>query len=410
MTHPHWIGGTMALCLALAGAAHAAPYPVPDTGQTACYGATKKIRCPAEGQAFAGQDAQVRGRQMSYTDNRDGTVTDTVTGLIWMKSPDLNGDGKIRANDKLSYKKGVSFAHNASLAGHDDWRLPTIKELYSLMNFSGIDPSGVKTTNSNRLSPFLDKSVFDFAYGDVKSGERIIDAQMASSDLFVGRTNPNARAGTLFGVNFADGRIKGYGLKLHGRDKTFYVMLVRGRTGHGKNAISDNGNGTVTDASTGLMWTKGDSGKPLSWQEALAWAEQANAQNYLGHSDWRLPNVKELQILVDYKRSPSTSGSAAISPIFNATPIQNEAGQKDYGAYWSSTTHANISRKPGIAAAYVNFGRAMGYMGGHWVDVHGGAQRSDPKVGSAADYLKGHVPQGDAIRVRDFAHLVRDAG
>ncbi|MDV7145336.1 DUF1566 domain-containing protein [Tropicimonas sp. TH_r6] len=410
MKHPHWSRGALALFLACAGTAFAAPYPVPDTGQTACYGATKKIRCPAQGQAFSGQDAQTRGRQMSYTDNGNGTVTDNVTGLMWMKSPDLNGDGKIRANDKLSYKKAVSLARTATFAGHDDWRLPTIKELYSLMNFSGIDPSGVKTANSRRLSPFLDDTVFDFAYGDVKSGERFIDAQMASSDLYVGKTNPNERAGTLFGVNFADGRIKGYGLKLHGRDKTFYVMLVRGRTGYGRNAFSDNGNGTVTDATTGLMWSKDDSVKPLSWQEALAWADQANAQTYLGHSDWRLPNVKELQILVDYKRSPSTTGSAAISPVFKSTAIRNEAGQTDFGAYWSSTTHANMGRKPGIAAAYVNFGRAMGYMRGHWVDVHGaGAQRSDPKVGSAADYPEGHGPQGDAIRVRNFARLVRDA-
>lgn len=53
---------------------------------------------------------------------------------------------------------------------------------------------------------------------------------------------------------------------------------------------------------------------------------------------------------------------------------------------------------------YLAFGRAMGYMGGGWVDVHGaGAQRSDPKWGNPADY-----PQGDAIRIYNFVRLVRD--
>ncbi|WP_372841137.1 DUF1566 domain-containing protein [Phaeovulum sp.] len=135
-----------------------------------------------------------------------------------------------------------------------------------------------------------------------------------------------------------------------------------------------------------------------------------NAQNYLGHDDWRVPNVKELQGLVDYTRSPDTTGSAALDPIFEITEITNEAGQVDYPFHWSSTTHVNISPRPGAYAAYVSFGRAMGYMNG-WTDVHGaGAQRSDPKAGDAADYPEGHGPQGDAIRILNYVRLVRDAG
>jgi hypothetical protein len=50
----------------------------------------------------------------------------------------------------------------------------------------------------------------------------------------------------------------------------------------------------------------------------------------------------------------------------------------------------------------------MGYMNGHWIDVDGaGAQRSDPKVGNPADYPQGHGPQGDAIRISNYARLVR---
>lgn len=385
-----------------------APFPVPDTGQSACFDSSK-IACPAKGAAFAGQDAQQQRKPMSYADNGDGTVSDKVTGLMWMKSPDLNGDGKIGAADKLSYEDALVFAKKASYAGHSDWRLPTIKEMYSLMNFDGVDVSGWEGTDTSGLIPFLNTKVFDFGYGDVQAGERIIDSQMASSTLYVAGTGPREEDRTMFGVNFADGRIKGYGLKMRGRDKTFYVMLVRGKKGYGENAFTDNGDGTITDASTGLMWTQNDSGKALSWQDALAWAQHANAEKYLGHSDWRLPNVKELQILVDYRRSPSTTGSAAINPLFKVTPITNEAGQIDYPAFWSSTTHQNWSKAAGTYASYVNFGRAMGFMDGKWVDVHGaGAQRSDPKTGKASDYPQGHGPQGDAIRINSFARLVRD--
>ena len=63
-------------------------------------------------------------------------------------------------------------------------------------------------------------------------------------------------------------------------------------------------------------------------------------------------------------------------------------------------------------AIYVCFGEAMGFMnGGPAVDVHGaGAQRSEPKVGRASDYPKGHGPQGDVVRIDNFVRLVRDAG
>jgi len=122
-----------------------------------------------------------------------------------------------------------------------------------------------------------------------------------------------------------------------------------------------------------------------------------------------LPNVKELQSIVDYSRSPDTTDSAAIDPRFNATAIINEAGQTDYAYYWSSTTHSNWTNEPGRAAAYVSFGRGLGYMNGSWRDVHGaGSQRSDPKSGDPDDYPTGNGPQGDAIRIYSYVRLVRD--
>jgi hypothetical protein len=384
-------------------------YAIVDTGQTACYDDSDElVNYPAQGEAFYGQDAQYHGNQPSYTDNGDGTVTDNVTGLMWQQSPDTDGDGDIDADDKLTYAEAVAGAITIALGGNSDWRLPTIKELYSLIDFSGVDPSGYEDDDTAGLIPFIDTDYFDFAYGDTGTGERIIDAQYASANKYVSTTMNGDE--TLFGVNFADGRIKGYGLSLFGLDKTFFVIYVRGNTGYGRNGFIDNGAGAITDEATGLMWSRDDSGSNLDWEEALAWVKEKNAENYLGCSDWRLPNAKELQSIVDYTRSPDITSSAAIDPVFNTTAITNEAGQVDYPCYWSGTTHANWTEAPGSHAAYVAFGRAMGYMGGTWMDVHGaGAQRSDPKTGDPDDFPSGLGPQGDAIRIYNYVRLVRDA-
>lgn len=325
---------------------------------------------------------------------------------MWAKTPDLNGDGEIRANDKLSYDAALAGAKTLNLAGHDDWRLPTIKEMYSLMDFRGVDPSGYESDDPSGMIPFIDRDYFDFAYGDTEAGERIIDSQMASSTPYIYGTNATVDP-TLFGVNFADGRIKGYGLTLHGRPKTFFVMYVRGDTGYGVNDFTYNGDGTVTDSSSGLMWAQADNGEAISWEDALAYAAGAELA---GYDDWRLPNVKELQAMVDYARARDITDSPALDPVFDSTEITNEAGQKDWGWVWSSTTHANWTETPGSAGAYVSFGRAMGYFGGVWTDVHGaGAQRSDPKIGDPADFPEGNGPQGDAQRIYNFVRLVRDA-
>ncbi len=366
-------------------------YPIVDSDQGNCYGESAAINCPAAGESFYGQDAQYQGNLPSYTDNGDGTVTDNVTGLMWQKSP----------GEKMTYAQAAAGAEAFSLAGYDDWRLPTIKELYSLIQFDGVDPSGPVAAS---LIPFIDTHYFDFEYGDEAAGERIIDSQWATSSLYTSTTMNGAE--TMFGVNFADGRIKGYPTSANGPGgtKTYFVIYVRGNPAYGVNDFVDNGDGTVSDLATGLTWTQADSGSGMNWEAALNYCETLT---YAGADNWRLPNVKELQSLVDYSRSPDATNSAALDPVFQISTITNEAGQVDYPAFWSSTTHANLV---GGNGAYVSFGRSMGYLNGQWVDVHGaGAQRSDPKTGSAADYPTGHGPQGDAIRVDNYVRCVTDS-
>jgi len=368
-------------------------YPIVDTSQGKCYDNNAEIPCSQNN--FTGQDAQYTGNAPHYQDNGDGTMTDLVTGLMWQQDPGA----------KMTYAQAVAGADSFSLAGYDDWRLPTIKELYSLILFDGTDVAACPKGNTCSSIPFIDTRYFKFSYGSASAGERTIDSQWATSTKYVSTTmNGNA---TMFGVNFADGRIKGYPtdpMRGQSQGKLFYVIYVRGNPNYGKNILSDNGNGTITDSATSLTWMQADSAKGMDWQTALNYCENLD---YAGSNDWRLPNIKELQSIVDYTRSPATSNSAAIDPLFSVTSITDEAGQNDYPFYWSSTTHADSQGRDGFAN-YVAFGRALGYMNNTWMDVHGaGAQRSDPKSGNASDHPIGKGPQGDSIRIQNYARCVR---
>ena len=362
-------------------------YPIVDTGQTFAYGSDP------------GQDAHYSANAPSYKINGNGTVTDQVTGLMWTQDP-----GK-----KMTLAAALQGAPQCRTGGHKDWRLPTIKELYSLIQLNGTDPDPTSTDTSG-LTPFIDASVFKFQYGDPAQNERIIDSQFASTTKYVSTTMGGNE--TLFGVNFADGRIKGYPIKSRRGEKTFFVLYVRGASSYGINQFKDNNNGTISDEATGLTWMKADSGNGMDWPTALNYAE---GMEFAGHSDWRLPNAKELQSIIDYTRSPDTTGSAAMDPIFDVTEITNEGGKKDFSQYWSSSTHA--STRGYDAASYFAFGRALGFMKDRrtgtttLMDVHGaGAQRSDPKVGDASKYPEGRGPQGDVIRIENGVRLVRGGG
>ena len=380
-------------------------YVIVDTDQITFYNNVNSISEPNSGDSFYGQDAAYSGNLLNYTDNGNGTITDLNTGLMWQQSVD----------EKMSLDDAVSGAGSYNLAGFNDWRLPTIKELYSLIIFSGDDVSGWTTVDA--ANPFIETDYFEFEYGDESIGDRLIDAQYASCTKYVGTTMDGDE--TVFGVNFADGRIKGYPVLINGSDKLFFVKYVRGNVNYGINNFVDNSDGTISDLNTELMWLQDDSGTfeagsnndgSMNWEETLEWAENLE---FAGYSDWRLPNAKELQSIVDYTRSPSTSNSPAIDPLFNCSQITDEGGDSNYPFYWTGTTHSG-GEGLGNSAVYIAFGEALGFMESPFgdytlMDVHGaGAQRSDPKTGDPEDYPYGHGPQGDVIRIYNYVRLVRD--
>lgn len=410
------------------------PYSVVDTGQQRCFDASKEISCPGSGTAFSAQDGQVQGAAPAYRDNGDGTVSDLVTGLMWVKA----------RGDKVGWEDAKANAGKARVGGYKDWRLPSIKELYSLINFNGIVRATDKgSASTSSYVPYMDAQSFEFKWGGLNDTDRVVDCQDWSATEYVSTTmfgDP-----TVFGVNFCDGRIKGYPKETPPRSGTankLYVRYVRGNPAYGKNNFAVTGD-TVTDQATGLTWQQADSGKTLNWQDSLAYCDTLVLA---GHDDWRLPNAKELQSIVDYSRSPKTTNSAAIDAVFAVTTTESY--------YWSSTTHLEFpggQRIPSEAsdAVYFCFGRCLGYVmsqpgggsmpapngpprgpgssagppppipGGaapvagaaEWLDVHGaGAQRSDPKAGDPATFPAGSGgPQGDDVRILNYARCVRDA-
>jgi len=112
-------------------------------------------------------------------------------------------------------------------------------------------------------------------------------------------------------------------------------------------SFTNNLDGTVTDHCTGLMWQQA-TGSTMDWETALTFCEGATTADY---TDWRLPNIKELQSIVNYE----TYSPAAFSEFSTAS---------DY--YWSSTTYAGYSD----FACYVAFANGLVDAGGKPASVY----------------------------------------
>lgn len=343
---------------------------IPDTRQGSCFDAKSAIPCTAPGQAYFGQDADYQGAMPSYRDNRDGSVSDLVTGLVWEKA---HHDGR------LGYYEAERACRQMRLGGFSDWRLPEIKELFSLADFRGAQGRRV----------YID-DIFEFRApgSEVLEGDQFAAShrpqmmgQTWSATKYTGVHFGRSGVEAAFFFNFLDGHIKQ--APTRGNSKLFY-RCVRGPR-WGDNHFVDRGDGTVDDLAAALTWQKKDDGAARSWPEALAYCQRLDLA---GKRDWRLPNVKELQSIVDYRKH---------APALDQRYLQMSDPR---GWFWSSTTHGDNIRQ----ADYVCFGPCTDIEG---LDVHGaGAQRSDPKQGDPASF-GGQGGQRDEIRVRNYVRCVR---
>ena len=287
-------------------------YPIVDTNQGFCYDNSDLIDCPAKGENFYGQDAQYTGNVPSYTDNGDGTVTGNVTGLMWTQAISTYA---------MPWSDASSYCKSLNTGGYTDWRLPTVKELWSIRDFS-------------QGFPWVDTDYF-YLVGD---GSVLAEHHSWTSNPYLVESeyqNEQVIGDPAFVVNDWTGHIKAMSGKR-------FVRCVRGNTSYGINDFVDNGDDTVTDNATGLMWSKDDSGVAMNWEEALAYAENATIA---GYDDWRLPSIKELQSIADY----SGVFPAMDTSVFNLTEITNivydpQTGEQidtqvNYPFYWSSTSN-----------------------------------------------------------------------
>ncbi|MCT8986338.1 Lcl C-terminal domain-containing protein [Shewanella phaeophyticola] len=380
------------------GVGAAAPkvnFVVIDTQQDACFDNDGTVMtCPLEGHALYGQDAQYKGIAASYTDNGDKTVTDNNTGMMWQKTPDYK---------HYSHGEAIGYCKTLNVANYDDWRLPSIKELYSLADFRGeiVNPR-VESANT----PYIDTDYFDFQYDKRMA---YIGQYWSSTKYTLEPVHNTQNVDAAFGFNFADGHIKAYETGYEfGTDKQNihapgnFVRCVRGEENvYGVNDFVKNPDGTVTDNATGLMWQSADDSVRRNWQDSLAYAESAALA---GYTDWRMPNIKELQSIVKY--GGEVGSWPAIDTQFFTLSGDNTINDPSW--VWSSTTQGDFK----YTATYISFSKAFSKKTSsatEYFDWHGaGAQRSDPKSGVPADYDMASENATDLVMTKNYTLLVRD--
>ena len=277
---------------------------IPDTGQTTCYNNSEKITCPQPGQAFFGQDASYTINPSSYTKlDVNGNalpdsatswsmVRDNVTGLIWEVKTD---DGSIHDRDnRYTWQEAQDvFAqslNSSRFGGFSDWRVPSMKELTYLVDYGTYNPA-------------VNTDFFHYT---------------GSSSLYWSSTAYADDTSYTWSIFFDYGYDYYFTYKLF----TYYVRAVRGAPP--LRGFVDNGNGTVTDKSTGLMWQQATAPGEYTWREALSYCENLTLA---GYTDWRLPSVKELRSIVDY---------SVYNPAINTRYFPDTL----HFYYWSSTPNA----------------------------------------------------------------------
>jgi hypothetical protein len=290
-------------------------FKLPDTGQTKCYrGVDPYDEIPCAG---TGQDGDYSINPLSYTDNGNGMVTDNNTGLIWQKyenAPAYNWYQASGTYHATYNPTSQNVCGSLNLGGYSDWRLPSKKELITIVDYSIPYPG---PTVNIRYFPNTHASYY------WSSTTYVFSQDFAWHVAFY-----YGYVGYDYGEDRSDG---------------MYVRCVRGGQLDSGN-FQDNLNGTVTDNKTGLMWQQGEPGR-MKWDAALSYCEGLPLG---GHSDWRLPNIKELESLTDDTR---------YEPAIDTNFFPNAYAS----SYCSSTTSGAMYSE---YAWYVSF-----YNG--WVDFYG---------------------------------------
>ena len=152
--------------------AFSATIQLPQTGQTKCYNKSgTEIPCTGTGQDGEIQ-AGIGWPSPRFIGNGDGTVTDNLTGLMWVKSPD---------STTRRWSKALDYCNNLNFAGHTDWRLPNVNELESLVNADVPDTATwLNTQGFTNVQSFYYWSSSTSAYNT----NRAWDVNMGSGSMY----------------------------------------------------------------------------------------------------------------------------------------------------------------------------------------------------------------------------------
>ncbi|WP_437723773.1 DUF1566 domain-containing protein [Sorangium sp. So ce861] len=237
------------------------PVPVtwPDSMTQRCTDGTTFIDpCPDAGDRLFGQDGNYLINVPSYTASSDVTI-DSVTGLRWTRLAEDTTE-----HDQYDARRYCNTFTDMKLWGRTDWRLPTIRELISIMDF------GSTSAFPDVITPYQEVLYYHSASEVPEQTDESLAWGVWPGD---------------FGLGTYDTAIAG------GR-----VLCVSGsRLAHPEMAPADD---WVLDRTTGLVWQR-QAVPSLPWSEALSHCEELDLA---GHRDWRLPSVKELLSLLDDRR------------------------------------------------------------------------------------------------------------
>lgn len=358
--------GPVAAFLALGLLGVAIPTPgrasqalVEDTGQTTCWDATGAVTTCGTG-IGVGQDGDVQAGvdwpTPRFTDNGDGTVTDNLTNLVWLKNAKCfeSRTWAEALSDANGLASGSCGLTDGTAAG--DWRLPNITELLSLVDyarsspalpaghpFTNIGPSEAQATHVSSSSrvQFPERARYVNTFrGSAPGGPKTVAAYEVwpVRDRLTAISVGGAVESTSGGLRFPDGTVQltaatgGDGsqalVERTGQeacwDAAGAVTVCGAGIGLGQDGdletgvewptprFTDNGDGTVTDNLTTLVWLKDvDCLTITTWAGALADSKALSAgdcglSDGSSAGDWRLPNVKELTSLLDYGQGGPT--------------------------------------------------------------------------------------------------------
>ncbi|GLH73805.1 hypothetical protein GETHLI_23070 [Geothrix limicola] len=295
-----------------------------------------------------------------FTDNQDGTVTDRLTGLIWLKnagtfSPTTFPLALAEVGQLASGTNGLT---DGSKAG--DWRLPNLCELESLVDVSTSNPAlpaGNPFTNVSNGIYWSSTGYTGINWGSVTAW-----AVRLSDGRYINDSIANVKATSANGVWAVKGAGGGV-VKLQATG--LWSTFAEGDDGKVQSGVHlmyprwiDNGDGTTTDTVTGLIWLQQANAINLPWADAVAAVNALHSGQY-GLTDgsvagsWRMPTRNEMQSLADRQQSNhadyfnnvfnfAAPYAATLGTLYQAAPFK---GFATFQYYWTSTTDAADTTK-----------------------------------------------------------------